>query len=150
ISQTAPAPAQCNRWDNGPFGSYSYNINTGMEALAQLGSRLVVAGDFQALTATGGQAVRIAGWDGVDVTAFGDGMNGTGGAPKAFSGSQFSSSLVAGGDFTTAGGVGASHIAIWTENILVAFPPPAWAPLGAGFNGPVYAIERFNNQIYAA
>lgn len=146
----APAAAQCVTWANGPFTTASYNS---IDALAQMGSRLVVGGDFQATTATGGQAVRIAAWDGVDVTAFGSGMNGTVRALKVYtagSGIFATTNLVAGGSFTTAGGTAANRIAIWSESSIIAFPPPAWAPLGAGFNGTVNAIERFNNQVYAA
>jgi hypothetical protein len=40
--------------------------------------------------------------------------------------------LVAGGDFTIAGGAAANHVARWNG--------VAWSPLGAGLNGPVYAL----------
>ena len=41
-------------------------------------------------------------------------------------------SLYAGGDFTTAGGVAAHHIARWDGT--------AWQPLGSGMDGGVYAL----------
>jgi hypothetical protein len=49
--------------------------------------------------------------------------------------------LIAGGDFTTAGGVPASYIACWDGN--------SWQPLGNGMNGPVYALTVYNGQLIA-
>ncbi len=40
--------------------------------------------------------------------------------------------LYAGGDFTTAGGVSANHVAMWNGS--------AWAPLGSGLNGEVLSL----------
>ena len=58
--------------------------------------------------------------------------------------------LIAGGTFTNAGGVAANYIARWNESPLIAFPPPAWAAMGAGFNNAVYSVARYNNVTYAA
>jgi hypothetical protein len=50
--------------------------------------------------------------------------------------------LVAGGEFTTAGGVAASNIASWNG--------ASWAPLGAGFNAAVHALAvRANGELIA-
>jgi len=58
--------------------------------------------------------------------------------------------LVAGGDFTSAGGTAASRIAISEGSLFVGGGFSAWEPMGAGFNGSVHAIERFNGSTYAA
>src|SRR5207237_6626432 len=57
--------------------------------------------------------------------------------------------LVAGGQFTTAGGASTNHVAEWSENANAAFPPPAWSALGNGFNDTVNCVERFNNLTIA-
>lgn len=50
--------------------------------------------------------------------------------------------IIAGGIFTTAGGVPALRVARWTGT--------AWAPMGDGFDGPVRALARTSNgTIYA-
>ncbi|HEX5053448.1 MAG TPA: S8 family serine peptidase [Planctomycetota bacterium] len=48
--------------------------------------------------------------------------------------------LVAGGDFTTAGGTPVNHVARWTGT---------WSPLGAGLDGPVAALAVWNGQLVA-
>jgi hypothetical protein len=45
--------------------------------------------------------------------------------------------IVAGGEFTTAGGLTASRIARWNGS--------SWSPLGAGMNGPVHALTVMPN-----
>ncbi len=47
--------------------------------------------------------------------------------------------LVAGGSFTTAGGVAANNIAMWDG--------VAWAPLGNGVSGPVSSMVLFNGNL---
>jgi hypothetical protein len=48
--------------------------------------------------------------------------------------------LVAGGDFTTAGGVAASHIALWDG--------AAWTDLDGGTNTPVLALTSVGNDLF--
>ena len=49
--------------------------------------------------------------------------------------------LYAGGDFTTAGGVAANYIAKWNGS--------AWSALGAGMNNDVYALAVSGTTLYA-
>jgi hypothetical protein len=51
--------------------------------------------------------------------------------------------LIAGGEFSTAGGVSASKIAKWNDS--------TWSPLGSGMTsyGCVYALTVFNNDLIA-
>ena len=51
------------------------------------------------------------------------------------------SDLIVGGDFTQAGPVAASRIAVWNGT--------SWSALGDGFNGPVEALFEWNGDIYA-
>ncbi|MEJ2628957.1 MAG: hypothetical protein P8078_10415, partial [bacterium] len=48
--------------------------------------------------------------------------------------------MYAGGSFTTAGGVSASHIAVWNGS--------SWSALGSGVDGDVYAIAMKGNEVY--
>ncbi|MBL9119371.1 MAG: VCBS repeat-containing protein [Phycisphaerae bacterium] len=95
------------------------------------GEALFVGGTF---TSAGGVAAsRIARWDGNGWSAVGGGMDfpirsmtvfdaGDGAGPR----------LIAGGDFTIAGGIPANRIARWDG--------ASWSPLGAGANGSVLTL----------
>ncbi len=50
--------------------------------------------------------------------------------------------LVAAGAFASAGGVAAANIAVWDGR--------GWSPLGAGFDGPVYALTEYRGEVIAA
>jgi len=53
----------------------------------------------------------------------------------------YDNKLIAGGIFTTAGGVGAVNIAAWDGS--------TWSPLGSGMNSPVYALAVYDNKLIA-
>ena len=67
----------------------------------------------------------------------GSGMNSTVRAVTVFNGN-----LIAGGDFTTAGGVSTSRVAKWNGT--------SWSSLGSGMNSTVRALIIYNNELYAA
>lgn len=100
-------------------------------------ARLVVGGPFTVardLLASG-----IAAWDPVTLTwsNFGAGMGGVP-SPAVFALASLSNGdLVAGGEFTTAGGIAANNIARWNGT--------AWVPLGSGLNGVVRALTTLRN-----
>jgi hypothetical protein len=54
----------------------------------------------------------------------------------------FNNELIAGGSFTTAGGVSANRIAKWNGM--------SWIPLGSGMDSAVYALTVYNNELIAA
>ena len=54
----------------------------------------------------------------------------------------FNGDLIAGGEFTTAGGVSTSRIAKWNGT--------SWSSLGSGMNSTVRALIVYNNELYAA
>lgn len=107
----------------GILGASSRSVN----ALAVLpNGSLVAAGDFR-YTSGQLQVNAIATWDGQSWSTFGTGMGGVSSpivnALAVLPGGE----LVAGGTFTTAGGVAASRIALWNGG--------GWLPLGSGMAG---------------
>jgi hypothetical protein len=112
---------------------------------------IFAGGEFTA-SGTGSPAFgRIAQWFGSPPSwsAMGAaGFNGAVRAIKAYNSGPIARLVIAGGDFTHADGVTVNRIASWATPALP--PGPAWTPMGSGFNGPVYAIERYNGATYAA
>lgn len=138
------------RWTGSAWSSFGGGWSVRVNALTRYGSRLVAAGDFEQSTRTAQRAYDIVAWDGLSFAAFGTGMNAPVHALESFNypGPFGDYELIAGGEFTFAGGVAAQRIARWTED-PAGFPPAAWAPMGAGLNGTVHALERFNGETYA-
>ena len=79
---------------------------------------------------------RIGTWDGVTWQALGTGLDGEVRALTVFNGQ-----LVAGGNFTTAGGTPASCIASWDGS--------AWHSFGSGMNNTVFSLTVYNGSLYA-
>jgi hypothetical protein len=131
-----------------PFGGGSASYVLAMTPFA---GRMVAGGSFTQPALMLGTANNIASWNGGELSAFGLGLNNAVYALETFkyTGINGSNELIAGGVFTTAGGVGALRIARWREQPISAYPPPAWEPMGAGFNFNVYAIERMGGATYA-
>jgi hypothetical protein len=97
---------------------------------------LVAGGDFT--TAGGVSANRIARWDGSSWSPLGSGVSaGTSGGYIAALAVLPNGDLVAGGWFSSAGGVSANRIARWDGS--------SWAALGSGVNGGVGAIAVLPN-----
>ncbi len=130
----APA-ARIARWDGMAWHPLGTGVNAQVSALVSwdpdgpgpMGEQLIAGGDFHV---AGGVAVNsIARWDGASWNPLGTGVSGPVSALATWdpdgSGPQ-SSQLVAGGRFTTAGGIAANRIARWDGL--------AWHALGAGVN----------------
>ena len=143
-NQPANNIARWNGFQWGPFGGGTVN---GVYAMTNFMGQLVVGGDFHQTTVDGSLAHSIARWDGVWMTPYDAGMDAPVMALKSFKypGIHGEYELIAGGYFTTAGGVAANCIARWDET-LALLPPPQWQPMGAGFDGGVYAIERHTTR----
>ncbi len=139
------------RWNGSQCGPLGGGTVTGVFALTNYRGREVGGGLFQQ-SLTGQTANNIAAFDGVELSTFGLGMDNSIFALETFKYNGFSGDyeLIAGGSFTQAGGTTANFIARWDEDPTDVFPPPAWQPMGAGFNNGVTAIKRHNGQTYAA
>ncbi len=98
------------------------------------GPRLVVAGKFD--FADGVAAGNVAIWDGTAWSAIGSGMNDTVRGLAVFDDGVTGPLLYAGGDFESADGVLADHLARWTGS--------AWVPFGTGANRDVYVLETID------
>ena len=139
------------RWNGFNWGSFGGGGANSVSSMTTFLGRVVAGGDLSQSTLLGPQGHRLVGWDGASFSAFGFGMN----APvlalmsHKYSGVFGSYELVAGGSFSRAGSVTANRIARWNVDPFIAFPPPAWEPMGAGFNGNVLAIERHAGATYA-
>lgn len=150
---TTAGPLTANhlaRWDGSGWGSYGGGALNYAWAMIPYRGRLVTAGWFNQSTPTGPMGNNLVTWDGLKLGALGTGMNGPVLALEAFlyPGVTGNNELIAGGEFTTAGGVAAANIARWNERESI-FPLPAWAPMGAGFNNDVLAVERHASITYA-
>jgi hypothetical protein len=108
-------------------------------ALAVYNGALIAGGDFT--TAGGVTCNDIASWDGSAWQPLGGGMSGGGLYAGVYALAVYNGELIAGGDFTTAGGVTCSRIARWDGN--------AWQPLGSGMDGGVCALTVWNGELIA-
>jgi trimeric autotransporter adhesin len=142
------------RWtesQNVPFESWSAmgsGFNNAVLTLESYRGDVIAGGSFSSSGATA--TSRVARWNGSTWQPMGLGTNAVVRALKSFFVPLGKNNIiVAGGDFTTANGTSASRIAYWTESSLNGTVTP-WQPMGSGFNGSVYAIERFNNATFAA
>ena len=109
-----------------------------VNALAVLPNGHIVAGG--AFTTAGGIAATcIAKWDGSSWSPFGSGMSigGQGTAVVYALAVMPNGDVVAGGNFTSAGGVAANHVARWTGT--------AWTSLGGGASGQVRSLLTMPN-----
>ena len=147
------------RWS----GMYLGGIDAPPQVLAAtvLGSRLIAGGDFSHVTPTSTPGAslnrhNLLTWDGVNNEGLGLGANAAVRALMSYmtSGPSASNVIVAGGDFSVVYGDGqnpaipisAARVAQWTEPQL-GFA--GWSAMGAGFNGSVQALERFNGETVA-
>jgi len=138
-------------FDGNVWRSFSGSVTGAtVYSMASIGSRLAVGGSFSFTAPSNYTPNNIATWDGDSIGTLGSGMNGVVFSMKSYTtglGSSQTSNLVAGGDFITANGTTVNHIALWSETVSGLVTP--WRAFGAGFNGTVLTIERFNNLIYA-
>jgi hypothetical protein len=143
-------------WDGAtwqPFGSYSSNgTNNGILSLATFdddGSgphspALYVGGSFTRVGDT--QANYIAKWDGLEWSSLSSGVGDSQFGWGVYAlcsydpddGGPAPAKLIAGGDFSTAGGISAYGIAQWNG--------ASWSALGAGVDGMVAAVTSFDSD----
>lgn len=131
------------RWDGSAWfalgaGTGAAGSGAGMvTALATLPNGDLVAGGLFD-TAGGVSASRIARWDGVGWAAFGAGLAYPSSIAAVYAFATLpSGDLVAGGRFSSAGGVPTSNIARWNGAV--------WSSLGAGTSSEVFALAALPN-----
>jgi trimeric autotransporter adhesin len=131
------SPVGCvARWDGAAWSSLGLGMNGLVHALVSLpNGDLVAGGSFT--TADGLSVGGIARWNGVSWSPLGTGAGGSTTASVNALAVLANGDLVAGGNFTTMGGVAANRIARWDGS--------AWTPFGAGANGTVHALAVLAN-----
>ncbi len=136
--------ANIAKWDGTSWSALGTGMNGAVLALTAVdldgsGPKLVAGGAF---TLAGGTAVTyVATWDGSSWAALGSGMNNYVLSLTAFDDDQDGfAELYAGGVFTTAGGLRANRIAMWS------WPSPNWSPLGSGMDNRVYALAAIDKD----
>ncbi len=143
------------RWQHVPGVLYSYNAQT--YALAPWAGHMMVGGDFNVIWQPGFLGFDLVQWDGLGLSSpsFVPSWSTQGLLPAIRALASFprtsgppSDDLYVGGDFDQFSGAGATVPAsrIARTNSLFG----GWEPVGAGFNGTVHAITRFNGSVYAA
>lgn len=134
------------RWNGSSFADPI--VPATVRALAPFGSRMAIGGAFQGY-APDGDTYNVVSWNGTELGALGSGTNAPVNALTGYTESLNPPKyrLVVGGEFTSAGGLAANSVALWTEsdNILQT----GWSPMGAGFNGPVMALTRHSGRVVA-
>ena len=124
------------RWDGSNWLPMSTGFNNTVKALSNYQGQLVAGGEF--LIAGGTSVNRIATWDGTSWQPLGGGLTGnTVPGPGVYALEVFDDELVAGGVFTTAGGISANSIAAWNGS--------NWRPFGAGVSGLTPNISTWPN-----
>jgi hypothetical protein len=122
------------RWNGATWSSLGIGMNGTVRALSfgigTTAGNVIAAGDFT--TAGGNTANRIAQWNGAAWSGLATGMNDVVCALTPFTYYNNTPYLVAGGNFTTAGGVSANRLALWSGSV--------WSAVGSGVNDTVFAL----------
>jgi hypothetical protein len=128
------------KWNGNTWSALGSGMDSDVYALAMNGSTLCAGGEFS--TAGEVTANYIAAWNGSAWSALGTGIGGGDSEyPPVMALAVSETTLYAGGDFTTAGGVAATNVAAWNGS--------GWSPLGTGADSYVYALLVNGTTLYA-
>jgi len=132
---TTAGDAMCSyvaRWDGSSWHPLGSGMDNQVSALTVYEGELIAGGYFT--TADAVMCNCVARWDGLAWQPLGSGMDVTGDSPRVFALTVYDGELVAGGWFTTAGGVPCYRIACWNGS--------SWAPVGSGVSAgmPPYDV----------
>src|SRR5206468_8753866 len=118
------------KWDGRNWSALGGEITGPVLAVAVRGSDVYVGGYFSGLGA-GRDIARIAQWDGQQWTRLDTGVGGAGFGHVDVITIDPQGAIYAGGNFTEAGGAGASFVAKWNGD--------NWSALSGGIGGVIYA-----------
>ncbi|MCH7847663.1 MAG: hypothetical protein IIB53_04790 [Planctomycetes bacterium] len=138
------------RWDGTTWSPLGSGMGGGdyyadVQTLTEYNGELIAGGYFT--TADGMPANGIARWDGASWSPLGNGITGSihDCPPVVNALAVYNGDLIAGGEFTTAGGMPASSIARWDGT--------SWSPLGSGMSAPgdetVHSLTVYNGELIA-
>ena len=128
------------RWNGSEWQPLGSGVNSVVAALTVSNAELIAGGLFT--TAGGVTCNYIARWDGSIWQPLGSGMSGPAyPSPSVRALTVYNGELIAGGEFSTAGGVTCDYIAGWNGS--------AWQPLGSGMNNSVWALTVYNGELIA-
>jgi hypothetical protein len=138
---------QIARWDGQTWNSVGGGVSgafflgpTAVFSMAEYQGDLIVGGNFTMAGST--PANCIARWDGTQWFPLGSGMAGPNNPPPIVVAlTVYNGELIAGGYFTSAGGVPATYVARWNGT--------SWLALGTGMNGAVWGLGVYNNLLIA-
>ena len=126
-------------WDGSTWSPLGSGMNYGVLALSVYDNKLIAGGGFT--TAGSVEANRVAAWDGSGWSPLGSGMSEGWDSPLVYALTVYDSKLIAGGNFTVAGGVPATGVVAWDGSV--------WSALGSGVNYPVHALTVYDNKLIA-
>ncbi len=122
------------------FGSFG-GFASAQQLVALPNGDLIAGGTFSSVAGTA--ANNIARWDGTSWHPLGSGISGSAGVYAIGALTALpNGDVIAGGDFSTAGGVACNNIARWNGT--------AWSSLGLGVNGPVTCVTHSNGEVVTA
>lgn len=135
----ASAASNIASWDGHQWQALGAGLTGTVKSIVEFRGQVMAGGEFGA---SGAQSLgRIGAWDGVRWSPLGSGVaNGTFGTDVSAM-VVFEGDLIAGGNFTTAGGQSASYIARWNGT--------TWSPMGTGLNTWVRSLRVENGVLYA-
>lgn len=139
-------PIGVGRWDGTAWQPMGLGLPGAATTFATYNGELIAGGGFS--IASGGNADYVARWNGTSWQPVGTGMAGPQFFTLVVALAVYNGELIAGGRFTSAGGVPAANIARWNGS--------AWLPLGSGLPGPgnlsnvVSSLTVWGNELVAA
>jgi hypothetical protein len=126
-------------WDGSAWSALGSGMNDRVTALAVYDNKLIAGGNFT--TAGSVEVNYIAAWDGSVWSPLGSGMSGNVEETFVKALTVYNDKLIAGGSFTSAGGVAANCVAAWGGS--------TWSALGSGMNDRVTALTVYDNKLIA-
>jgi len=116
-------------WTGSGWGSLGPGFDLEVESLAVFNGLLYAGGDFTVTEGGGTQLNHIASWDGASwspLVSNAIGLNGDALALLAVEAGPLGPALYVGGNFTSAGGLGASNMAMWAVSAASVTPSAPW------------------------